>query len=210
VKACRILLLFFSFPGALVQCCNYDLAVKNEYIGNQFATRLLSDETIEIIGYNGFETNVVVPETINGVVVTSISSRAFSGNRDIISVNIPDSVKSIASCTFQSCDNLEEVVLPNGLIEIPQQMFHDCKSLTSIDIPESVITISANAFLNCSRLPSVVIPQGVTVIENNAFQNCSSLNSVSIPRNVTVIEPYTIMASRTYWFKSTCWYYCQC
>ena len=58
---------------------------------------IFDDETIKISKYNGSETSVNIPSTIDGKPVTSIGEKAFFNCFTLTSVTIPDSVTSIGS-----------------------------------------------------------------------------------------------------------------
>lgn len=70
------------------------------YAATPFFTRTLSDGSIEITGYKGAETDVVIPDAIGGAAVTSIGEDAFSAWRYLTSVYIPASVTTIRNDAF--------------------------------------------------------------------------------------------------------------
>jgi hypothetical protein len=74
-----LLLLLVLGPPAVVQA--------------QF-TYTTTNGTITITGYTGPGGDVIIPDTINGLQVTSIGDRAFA-SCSLTSVTIPDSVASI-------------------------------------------------------------------------------------------------------------------
>lgn len=121
-----------------------------------------------ICGYEGSDTEIKIPDKIDGMNVTSIESNTFEGCSKLISVEIPTTIKSIGGDAFSGCI-----------------------SLTSIEIPTSVTRIYNSAFRGCSSLTSIEIPAGVTSIGNAAFSGCSSLASIEIPESVTSIDEYT-------------------
>jgi hypothetical protein len=51
--------------------------------------------TITITGYTGPGGAVTIPTTINGLPVTSVGDRAFSGLNNLTGVTIPDSVTNL-------------------------------------------------------------------------------------------------------------------
>ena len=62
------------------------------------------DGGITITG--GDETEVIIPEEINGKSVTEIGDKAFADRDDLISVDIPDSVTKIADSAFEGSDDV--------------------------------------------------------------------------------------------------------
>ena len=104
-------------------------------------------------------------------VVTSIGESAFWYNKNIKSVNIPESVTDIGVEAFKCCDGLTAVQLPEGLKRIPREIFLDCRKLESVGIPSSVRAIDEQAFSNCISLASLNLPAGLNYIGRYAFQN---------------------------------------
>ena len=133
-----------------------------------------------VTGYTGAGGVVTMPETINGLSVTSIGQSAFQNKTSLTSVTIPNSVTNIGQSAFQSCTKLTSLTIPNSVTSIGDNAFYNCSGLTSLTIGSGVTGIGQNAFYNCSGLTSLTIPDSVTSIGYYAFNNCTSLTSVSI------------------------------
>ena len=152
--------------------------------------RLIFEKTengYSVTGYEGAPTVVVIPETYEGLPVTSIGEWAFCECFGLTSVVIPDSVTSIGDYAFASCSGLTSVVIPDSVTSIGDYAFASCSGLTSVTIPDSVTSIGNYAFYCCIGLTSVVIPDGVTSIGMGAFTLCYGLTSVTIGEGVTSI-----------------------
>ncbi len=74
-----------------------------------YSYEILSDGTVEITGYNGNETEVTIPSSINGKKVTSIGDDAFFECTSLTSITIPDSVTSIG---YYAISFLRELIQP--------------------------------------------------------------------------------------------------
>lgn len=111
-------------------------------------------------------------------VVTGIGEGAFYENKNIKSVNIPETVTDIGLEAFAYCESLTEVHLPESLTQIAPNIFCDCIRLVSINIPSSVNTIGLFAFAGCSSLTSITLPERLTFVGRSAFYGCSGLTSV--------------------------------
>lgn len=114
---------------------------------------------VSIKTYVGSDTDVVIPEKINGLDVVAIGSSAFKGT----------SVKS--------------VTLSSGIVEIGANAFEDCTSLTTVDF-KNVHSIKGSAFKNCTGLKDITLPETLVSIGAYAFQNCNSLTKITIPDSV--------------------------
>ena len=126
---------------------------------------LSSDFVIEngvLVEYKGAGGAVVIPGNLG---INSIGSSAFSFDKNVISVSIPDGVTSIGGNAFYECSNLASVSLPDGLTVIDYNAFKGCSSLTSINIPDSVTKFGSSAFAGCRSLTSINIPESITKIE---------------------------------------------
>ena len=143
---------------------------------------ILPDETIEIIGYNGSESKVVIPDKIDGKKVTGIGDYAFESCTNLTSITIPDSVTNIGEYAFQSCSNLTSVTIPDSVTNIGQRAFLFCKSLKYITIPESVQDIGEYAFYGCKSLEKINAAAG--------NENYVSVNGILFSKDKTKIVCY--------------------
>ena len=142
-----------------------------------------------VTGYRAFAKNVIIADTYNGVPVTAIAGNAFR-NSDIVSVVIPDNVKTVGTYAFAYCYELQRVVVGKGVTSISNHAFYCSDTLSDITIGENVTSIGNYAFYNCSNLKSITIPKKVTSIGSSAFQYCSALDSITFPDSVTTIGNY--------------------
>ena len=140
-----------------------------------------------ISGYTG---SVTIPSSVTfdgkTYVVTSINTYTFYRS-SVISVTIPESVKSIGEGAFEACRNLVSITIPGSVAGIGRNAFLDCSGLTSIILGDGLTSIGNSAFRNCYSLTSVDIPSSVARIEDNAFESCKGLTDVTIPGCVASI-----------------------
>jgi len=135
--------------------------------------------TLTITAYTGPGGDVVIPDTLDGLPVTSIGARAFySTSVGVTSVTIPNSVTNIGDFAFYACQYMTNVTIGNGVASIGQHAFDTC-SLNSITIPNSVTSIGDSAFQNCMDLTSVTIPNSVTSIGSGVF-DCMRLTAITV------------------------------
>ena len=144
-----------------------------------------------VVEYNGSAAKVIIPDTYEGLPVTTIYSDVFKNNGSIISVIFPDSLTSIGDYAFYDCESLNSIVFPDSLTSIGSYAFRDCINLSSIDFPDSLTSIGSYAFYNCKSLSSVVFGDSLTSIGYYAFYNCTSLSSVVLPDSLTSFGYWT-------------------
>ncbi|HLZ55026.1 MAG TPA: leucine-rich repeat protein, partial [Verrucomicrobiae bacterium] len=63
-------------------------------------TYTTNNRTITITGYNGTNTTLIIPDTLNGLAVTGIGSYAFENQSGLLSVTIPNSITRIGLYAF--------------------------------------------------------------------------------------------------------------
>lgn len=78
------------------------------------------------------DTDVKIPEVIDGLDVVGIGAAAFAQNKDLKSIEIPSGVKSISTNAFVECPSLSYVVLPSSLEKIGNAAFRDCSLLKTV------------------------------------------------------------------------------
>ncbi|MBQ2704610.1 MAG: leucine-rich repeat domain-containing protein [Clostridia bacterium] len=84
---------------------------------SDYEFKVLPDGTVEITNYIGNDTQIVIPETINGMKVTSIGEYAFYFC-DIASVVVHSGVTSIGKNAFAYCDYLEKIEIHNPMCDV--------------------------------------------------------------------------------------------
>ena len=152
-----------------------------------------------IKAYLGNDTNITIPDKINGIEVASINERCFE-NSNIESVTLPSSVTSIEQQAFYGCDNLKSINLSNVKF-IGTEAFTNCQSLTdNIDL-SSVEMISerglAGTYFKTMNLPKCtdirdsafedctmqkIVLNSAKNLGSNAFKNCKNLEMIYAPK----------------------------
>lgn len=79
-----------------------------------------------ITGYNGNDSEVIIPSTINGKTVTEIRSGAFTFVEGLKAVTIPSTVKKIDYNAFIYCEDLETVTFEGKVAEVEEYGFSVC------------------------------------------------------------------------------------
>lgn len=173
----------------------------NTYVMSNNALSLLSETESEnyngflysgntITGYVGEDTDIIIPDIINGETITTIAESAFAGNTAITSVTIPDTVTTIGNYAFKECTSVTEVSLSRNLTSAGVEIFNGCSSLKSITIPGTLNKISQKMFYGCKALTDVVLENGVTGIGPYSFYECQNLENIQVPETITTLETW--------------------
>ena len=152
--------------------------------GGTYTYSVKEDNTIEIVGWEGTDTKITIPSTIDGMSVTSIGSDAFYGCSSLTDITIPEGVTSIDRYAFGGCSGLTSITIPEGVISIGNSAFAKCRGLTTVTMPRSLEIIEHSAFYGCSSLTSITIPEGITSeYIKYAFGECKSLIDINVSNN---------------------------
>lgn len=134
-------------------------------------------DSVRIINYKGTDTNVVIPETIDGKEVSSIGVSTAMG-----------SIRSVFADAYESGVMIESVEMPDTVKIINQSAFKGIASLKTVKLSQNLTTIRATAFLDCTSLEEIDIPETVDEIGNNAFIGCEALKTIIVRGKNTYIN----------------------
>ena len=88
--------------------------------------------------------------------VTSIGSRAFDENLNLIKLVIPENVTAIGESAFIYAEKLEEVTINGNIETLEGELFQDSKKLKKATLPDSLETISYRVFAYDSALTEII------------------------------------------------------
>lgn len=187
-------------------------SVKAETYGDYVFTNNGWNKAV-ITDYKGSDKDIVIPDTLNGWDVVTITDepfflkgltsvvlpkhletiypKAFGGNR-LTSVVIPEKVRAIPAEAFYY-NQLSTVKLPDGLREIGVRAFQ-YNSLSNVVFPEGLTHIWNEAFFY-NNFTEIVIPNSVTFIGTDAFSGSRNLKHVIINNPNTQIQGYAFETS---------------
>lgn len=120
-----------------------------------------------INGYTGDEKSIIVPDTINGITPTAVSSGAFNST-DIKAVVLPESITKLNSNAFNQAASLTSITAP-GVEDIGIFAFYYCTSLTNVDMP-NVKVVRRSGFEGCRKLQSVNFNETVEEFYGSVFK----------------------------------------
>ena len=120
-----------------------------------------SDGSLNVSGYTGSAGTVVIPNTTNGLPVTSIGDTAFFYSSSLTNVTIGTNVVSIGGQAF-SYSSLATVTLPDSVTNLAFDAFFDCNRLTAINVDSNnpVFSSADGVLFNQSQTTLIEYPEG--------------------------------------------------
>lgn len=135
-----------------------------------FITASNGDGTLKITGYNGtVPTELVIPEVIDGKLVTHIDSHGFAG-QELESIVLPPSIIEIGDHAFRE-NQLQTITIPASVKKIGESSFA-MNQLTRVtfDLGGNLVDIGNSAFY-LNELENIIFPSSVQTIGGSAFSN---------------------------------------
>lgn len=166
----------------------------------EYEYNLLDDSTVEITKYKGKQANIVIPSEIDGYPVTTIADQALYFNSNIVTVEIPSTVKTIGVAALSACTKLTQIIVQEGnqsfisvngvlysrdltrLVQYPAG-----KTDADYSVLKSVVVIEPASFLYCANLKSVNALSNLEQIGDIAFSFCTALNEITLPASLKTV-----------------------
>ena len=154
------------------------------------------------------DTDIVIPSEYEGKPVTAIGDYAFSGKKELTSVEIPDSITYVGLNAFKDCTNVVELeggieyvgkwavdydyqvsmpVIRKDTVGIASSTFISAK-FSRIDIPDSVLYVNNMAFARCTNLNSILLGKSVVKVGETAFDGCTALLTIKVSEENSVYK----------------------
>ncbi len=193
-----IFAFLFPFPRNSTACLFSLLLFSSTSLYAELLWRI-EGNTITITGSDQDSGALVIPNTINGLPVTSIGDGAFYECSGLTSVTIGNNVTEIGDYAFGGCSGLTSMTLPSSITFIGDEAFSGCTRVTSFSVDIANSTFSSNdgvlfnkaqtSLLNypAPKTGDYNIPNSVTSILDGAFSECKGLTSVTLPNSLTSI-----------------------
>ena len=125
----------------------------------QFIFTTNNDGSLNVQQYTGSGPAVTIPDTTNGLPVTSIGTSAFESNPALNCVTIGANVVTIGTDAFGGCISLTNVIFGGSVTTIGTNAFYQ-SSLINVTIPASVTNIADDAFGDCVSLTAIAVAAG--------------------------------------------------
>lgn len=184
----------------------YNNTKNTDNISGDFSYIIDDDKNIHITGCSSTDTEITIPDTIDGLKVTELDSNSFLES-PAEKINIPATVEYIsAENPFASCLNMKEFSVDenneyycsvDGVLftkDMKKLIFYPPKKDgTSYTVPESVEEIGIAA-ISETGLTEIKVPDSVNKIGRHAFSFNSELKKIDISQtSVKIINPMTFI-----------------
>lgn len=157
-----------------------------------------------IVQYDGFDTDLVVPASIDGHPVTAIGEKAFYyGERYsgviLTSISLPDTITEIKDSAFNSCEKITSITIPANVRSIGDFVFTNCESLKTIEVDKNNQYYSSVdgvlfdkgrdtlLYYPASKSGEYTVPDGVSKIGDYSFYYTNQVTTVYLPESITDI-----------------------
>lgn len=169
----------------------YDVIEEDDFWTNAYYSRIpervmgandliLKDDTII---FGDYFKHTIIPDSINGKVITTIGKQAFYGH-SIDSLTLPYGIQNVLEEAFHYND-FQHLTIPKTVTFIGEGAFSHC-NISNIFIPKNITKILDRTFYR-SYSKSITLPVGLETIGKLAFGSnfCSDIN---IPQTVSFID----------------------
>lgn len=197
-----------SLLGADRICAGED---EDTALSGRITYDVLDDRTAEVTGYTYLDSgeyvlpsetlsDLVIPEEIDGYVVSGIGEGAFRNYRALTHVRTPSSLVSIGKYAFSECDSIREFFIPDNITQIDADAFYQCGGLEFFFMtPDHPVYAALDGVLyekESKRLvcypagkadTSFRIPDNILEIGPYAFHGCTALSEITIASTVKKI-----------------------
>lgn len=148
-------------------------------IGGKDIAGAMQIEDGVLVRYSGVREQVNVPESADGVPVTSVAEDAFAGNHFVVQVKLPGSVTEIGARAFAGCSALESISA-RGVRVLRDEVFSGDEKLKSALFSEAADAVGVRCFCGCTALKSLRFP-GVRSVPEECFRECKALTELYLP-----------------------------
>lgn len=161
---------------------------------------------VAIVTYDGEETSVEIPASIDNKKIVSIKEGAFN-DTSVVTITFAEGANvEIEEAAFANNTTIQTVHLPSNMTSIPKNCFMGCSSLNEVTMPDSVTFIGSYAFAECTNLTKnytsdengfrwLNLPQNLKEICDHAFYNCTSLDCIKVTDKLELIDEYAFRGS---------------
>ena len=126
--------------------------VSKRFTVHGYDLEVIADNHVRIIGYEGDEVELVVPEMLEGYRVMRIGKNAFR-YLPATTISLPDSVSVIEAGAFRHMSKLTTVACSSTSLAVEGRAFNGITSLTAFDMKGA--QLNRNCFYGCVNLAAI-------------------------------------------------------
>lgn len=127
---------------------------------------------------NESSTELVIPSDIEDKPVVALQMDSLSYLKNILKIDVPDSIISVGACAFRHDEDLREVRLPEQLSEFKSDWFRNCNKLEKLTLSGNLDVLKSNIF-DIPNLKVLHIGSGAQNVMPGAFEK-SNLQEITI------------------------------
>lgn len=182
------------FTGTNPITADFTLYARWRIVYLQYYIENNEEHRVIIHSYQGADSEVVIPDYIEGCPVAVIDANAFFGNSTIENLVLPKTIQEIGDHAFSEMTALRSIAFPNATYTLGAGILLGAEKLESVTLPGTYPLSSyfANSPESVPEtLTEVIVTPGTTEIANEFLCDIRSMTSVSLPREVSVIGQYS-------------------
>lgn len=134
VKKMFLILLLFVLVFALFKANIFDFeehlsikeTVRCQHEDVEWMLQIYSNGDVSIQPMSNVPVNVIIPKQIGEYRITHIADYAFSGYKNIKTIECPDTITHVGDYAFWDCESLVSIVFPEKKITIDESAFTGC------------------------------------------------------------------------------------
>lgn len=119
-------------------------------------------------------TEIIVPDTINGITPTAIYESVFNGYTYLENITLPDTITTINKRAFYLCENLKNITA-KGVTDVGDYAFSKCRNLRDFK-GGNISKIGSYAFQETAI--TYIDSNNLTYIDDGAFLNATAIQSI--------------------------------
>lgn len=158
-----------------------------EVEGNYYYTVTDGVATITDVKTAELTGTVTVPSTLGGYPVVAIANSAFSSATKIVSLIVPEGIKTAGNQAFSGMTGMITVEF-KGIEEIGQYAFTGCSKLTDVNLGPAIKKIDDYAFQGVAYINKITFPDTIEFIGYRAFYNSTNLAEINMPDKPVYIK----------------------
>lgn len=183
IKKLLLVLLTYllMFSGIVVDTA----AVESNYDDFEYI-RFWNKDEYNVTAYKGTDPNVIIPDTINGKPVTSMTYFTCTELKEIESLTIPKTIEVIngidiaVKTIIVDPENSNFIVDNNVLYSSDHSRVIKCPSMIeSFDFDEKINNIASYCFSG-TKIKSAIVPETVEHFSQDAFRNAAQLENLEL------------------------------